>query len=160
MSDDFLKTLPKLEKELGREGARQFLELLRQRAFDAEAQMHEAWTRATGDVPPESVVKLTGRYVRRAVAEHRDMAEEIRRATRWERVAGTSMLAMGQKKIQGGETTAELRKEEAEETRRKIVEIWHSLTTIQERNRAAVIAKRVGLTARQVREHLKKAEVR
>ncbi|WP_024325749.1 hypothetical protein [Thioalkalivibrio sp. AKL19] len=63
-------------------------------------------------------------------------------------------------RMQGGEVTAKERKQEAEETRRNIVELWHSLNTMPERNRASVIAERVGLTARQVREHLKKAEVR
>lgn len=159
MNDEQLKLLPKLEKELGREGARKFLDAMKGHAYSAEGQMLDAWTRATGEVPPDDVVRTTGAYVRRAEAEYKDMAEEIRRAARWERVAGTSMLAMMQKKIQGGETTGIKKKQKAEETRRKIVGLWHSLNTIPERNRAAVIAQRVGLTARQVREHLRKAEV-
>ncbi|WP_421621780.1 hypothetical protein [Alkalilimnicola ehrlichii] len=60
----------------------------------------------------------------------------------------------------GGKATAERNKREAEETRREIVERFDKLTTIPERERAAVIARRMGLTARTVRAHLKKAERR
>lgn len=62
----------------------------------------------------------------------------------------------------GGAATAEIRAQEAANTRTRICEIWDKLAREERpvRERAEVIAKRLNLNSRTVRSHLKKAERR
>lgn len=62
----------------------------------------------------------------------------------------------------GGATTAELRKAEQESHIAAAVALWQKLERqgVDERNRSSIIAQRMEVTPRTVREWLKKAEVR
>lgn len=60
----------------------------------------------------------------------------------------------------GGQTTAQIKKEEKEAHYVAVVNKWHQLAGMPEFNRASAIARALGLTPRTVRNHLKEARVR
>lgn len=55
-------------------------------------------------------------------------------------------------RVRGG---AEARKARGDEIRRRVLEAWRQ-STLPERNRAAAIARELGISARQVRHHLRR----
>lgn len=60
----------------------------------------------------------------------------------------------------GGENAGKERREGAQQQHNKIIERWHSLAHTPERNRAAIIAERLGYTPKHVRDVLRKANLR
>lgn len=60
----------------------------------------------------------------------------------------------------GGSATALARQTEAAGTQQKIITLWNRLSHQPERNRAAVIAEKLGISPATVRTHLKKAKTR
>jgi hypothetical protein len=60
----------------------------------------------------------------------------------------------------GGENAGVERREAAQQKHSEIIERWHSLGSRPERNRAAIIAERLGYTSKHVREVLRKANLR
>lgn len=61
---------------------------------------------------------------------------------------------------QGGESAGRERREEAQQRHNRIIERWHNLAHMPERNRATAIAERLGCTPKHVREVLRKANLR
>ncbi|WOJ95796.1 hypothetical protein R0137_11135 [Congregibacter brevis] len=62
-------------------------------------------------------------------------------------------------RVLGSKSSAEQNAQKAEKTRQRIVELWNE-SKLPERNRASVIAERIGISPKQVREHLRKANLR
>ena len=155
----------------GRAGLHRLVEFIERHGRGAEAQMVAAWYQATGELPPEDseADRLAKSFEResRALAQH---VENIANsATTTERQGGTSTIqgaqlqrAQTKRRQTGGETTAQERQRKAEELRGRIVDRWDDLARQgkPEHARAGIIAEREGITAKTVRDHLRKANRR
>lgn len=63
-------------------------------------------------------------------------------------------------RVAGGKERGQQTKEDAEETKQKIIKHWKRLKGTPEHNRAAIIAEIMNLTAKTVREHINEAGLR
>lgn len=165
----FRRNADRLEDEAGgRKGLLEMAAAIRKHAYQAEFRMVSAWRAATGELPPEGSEQdrlITG-HVREA-EKLADSLERIAREATGADLAGAvseiqgSRLnrAQAKRRSAGGDSTAQQRKAEARSMRARIVELFDRLT-IPERNRAAVIADRLKVSPRTVRDHLRKAERR
>lgn len=61
---------------------------------------------------------------------------------------------------EGGKATGKQRKMKAEADRNRVIEVWQSLAPRPENGRAKLIAERLGMPLRTVRDHIKKAGIR
>ena len=63
-------------------------------------------------------------------------------------------------RVAGGKERGQQTKEDAEETKQKIIKHWHRLKDKPEHNRAAIIAELMTVSPKTVRDHLSKAGLR
>ena len=63
-------------------------------------------------------------------------------------------------RVAGGKKRGQKTKEDAEETKQKIIKHWHRLKDKPEHNRAAIIAELMTVSPKTVRDHLSKAGLR